>query len=158
MPCTPNQLKLSTLSQTSPGFLKRKVFLDRESGKEFVIQSLPFEDIFADSYLSITSDLNGKNFAIQSSSFDVNISGASLSISTDLNRLSHNNLIALLKCLLHLQVLPEAALEEVVEELRSIADFYYDRNPPVSLANTLSSNIKGELKHSQVRDPIVLDS
>jgi hypothetical protein len=150
-------LKVSTLSQTSPTFPESKIFLDRESGKKFVIHSLPFDRTLSDSPLFNTNDLNSKNLAVQGSSFDVTISGSSLSISTSLNRFSQDSLIALLKCLLHLQVLPDAALEEVVEELKSIADFYSQHTPQASLSPVVFNTIKGKIKHSQVRQPIVLE-
>ena len=158
MPCTPNQLKASTLSQTSPKFSESEVFLDRESGKKFVIHSLPFNSMFLGSPLSISTEINGSSLAIQNSSFDINISKSSLSITTDFHRLSQNNLLSILKCLFYLQSLKEDALEEAVDGLKSIADFYCDRNSQISLSPALLGTIQGKLQHSQVRDPIILES
>jgi hypothetical protein len=78
-------------------------------------------------------------------------------LKTDKEQLSPNKLILLLKCLLILQYLPEAALEEAAENLEEITDFYIGRSPKANLPQASSSTIKGTLKSVQVRPPIVLE-
>lgn len=85
------------------------------------------------------------------------MSNSSLSFRTDWNHLPNSRLIALLKCLLILQSLPEAALEEAAGELEGIADFYSDRSHQAILPTIPASSIKGKLKALQVRPPIVLE-
>lgn len=80
-----------------------------------------------------------------------------VSLKTNSNQLSQNKLIALLTCLLILQFLPEAALEEAAENLKEIAEFYADRSPQASLPNISTSSIKGKIKSTQVRPSIVLE-
>ncbi|HBE20472.1 MAG TPA: hypothetical protein DEG17_21135 [Cyanobacteria bacterium UBA11149] len=86
------------------------------------------------------------------------VSDSSLFFKTNWNPLSQTQLIALLKCLVYLQSLPEAALEEAAEELEKIADFYSDRLPQTNLPTNPVSSIKGKLKAAQVRPPIVLEA
>lgn len=119
-----------TYSQSSTGLSANKSFFDKESGKTYVIQS---------------------------PSFDLMMSDYSVSLRTDSNRLSQNKFIALLKCVLILQFLPETALEEAATNLKEIAEFYVDRSPQASLPNISVSSIKGKLKSAQVRPPIVLE-
>ncbi|MGL4620597.1 MAG: hypothetical protein ACRC2V_06770 [Xenococcaceae cyanobacterium] len=62
--------------------------------------------------------------------------------------------------------MPEDALTEAAKELESINDFYQDRAASYMgdhshysmLAASSNVNIKGVLKHTQVRQPIVLES
>ena len=126
----PKQLTLQTHSQTSTGLSPTISFFDRESGKNFVIQSI---------------------------SFDLMMSDSSLFFQTEWNRLAPTKLIAVLKCLVYLQSLPEAALEEAADELEKIADFYSNRFPEPNLPTIPASTIKGKLKAAQVRPPIVLE-
>lgn len=130
MLCSPKQLIPQKNSQTSAGMATKKIVLDRESGKTLVIQ-YPF--------------------------FDLMMSDSSLSFRTDLHRLPQTKLIALLKCLLILQSLPEVALEEAAGELKGIADFYADRAPQESLSILPASAIRGKLISAKIRPPIVLE-
>lgn len=86
------------------------------------------------------------------------MSNTSLSFKTDWNRLPPSKLIALLKCLLILQSLPESALEEAAKELEGIANFYSDYFPQVDLSTIPVNNIKGKLKSAKVRPPIILEA
>jgi CRISPR/Cas system CSM-associated protein Csm3 (group 7 of RAMP superfamily) len=63
----------------------------------------------------------------------------------------------LLKCLLIIQALPENALEEAAEDLEGISRFYADRLPQVNLPVVPASSIKGKLRSTQIRPPIVLE-
>lgn len=130
MPCNLNQLTQHKHSQTSSGIALNNVVFDRESGKPIIIQH---------------------------PSFDLMMSGSSLSFRTDSQRLSPDKLILLIKCLLIIQTLPEAALEEAAEELEGISLFYANRLPQVNLPMIPASSIKGKLKATQVRPPIVLE-
>lgn len=85
------------------------------------------------------------------------MSDSSLFFQTEWNRLAPTKLIAVLKCLVYLQSLPEAALEEAADELEKIADFYSNRFPEPNLPTIPASTIKGKLKAAQVRPPIVLE-
>jgi hypothetical protein len=102
---------------------------------------------------------SGKAIEIQYPSFDLMMFGSSLSFRTDSYRFSPDKLILLLKCLLIIQTLPEAALEEASEELEGIYRFYTNRlaqaNLPMISASTIT--IKGKLNATQVRPPIVLE-
>ncbi|MDG3496249.1 hypothetical protein FEV09_17020 [Pseudanabaena catenata USMAC16] len=86
------------------------------------------------------------------------MSDSSFSLTTDWQSLSPEKLILLLKCLLMIKALPEAALEETVEELESISRFYANRFPQSSLPVIPASTIKGKLKQVQVRPTITLES
>jgi len=100
---------------------------------------------------------SGKTIVIQYPSFDLMMSDSSLSFRTDWSRLPVSKLVALLKCLLILQSLPESALEEAADDLEKVADFYSDRFPQANLPPIPSSSIKGRLKSARVRPPIVLE-
>lgn len=100
---------------------------------------------------------SGKPIIIQHPSFDLMMSGSSLSFRTDSHHLSPDKLLLFLKCLLIIQTLPEAALEEAAEELEGISRFYANRLPQVSLPKIPTSNIKGNLRATEVRPPIVLE-
>ncbi len=100
---------------------------------------------------------SGKPIIIQHPSFDLMMSSSYLSFRTDSQRLSPDKLILLIKCLLIIQTLPEAALEEAAEELEGISRFYANRLPQVNLPLIPASSIKGKLKATQVRPPIVLE-
>jgi hypothetical protein len=117
-------------SQTSSGIALNNVVFDRESGKPIIIQH---------------------------PSFDLMMSGSSLSFRTDSQRLSPDKLMLLIKCLLIIQTLPEAALEEATEKLEGISCFYANRLPKVNLHTIPASSIKGKLKPTQVRPPIILE-
>lgn len=131
MPCNLNQLNQYQYSQTSSGATLSNVVLDRESGRAIVIQY---------------------------PSFDLMMSGSSLSFRTDLCRLSPDKLMLLLKCLLIVQALPEAALEEASEELEGIYHFYMNRLPQThETMIPATTNIRGTLSAMQVRPPIVLE-
>lgn len=82
---------------------------------------------------------------------------SSLSLRTDWQRYSLDKLALLLKCLLIIQTLPKAALEEAFEELEEISRFYVDRSSQVTLPVVPASSIKGKLRSVQVRPPIVLE-
>ena len=130
MRCNPNQLTQPKHSQTSSGIALNNVVFDRESGKPIVIQY---------------------------PSFDLMMSGSSLSFRTDSQRLSPDKLILLLKCLLIIQTLPEAALEEAAEELEWISRFYTERLSQINVPTIPASSIRGKLRATQVRPPIVLE-
>lgn len=130
MPCNPNQLTQHKHSQTSSGIALSNTVFDRESGKPIVIQ-YPF--------------------------FDLIMSGSCLSFKTDWQGLSPDKLTLLLKCLLIIQTLPEVALEEAAEELEEIHRFYANRLPQVNLPMIPASSIKGRLRSTEVRPPIVLE-
>jgi hypothetical protein len=85
------------------------------------------------------------------------MSDSSLFWKADRDRLSPSNLMLLLKCLYILQSLPEVALKEAAENLEGIADFYTDYSPQASLPSISTSTIKGTLKSTQIRPPIVLE-
>lgn len=131
MPCNLSQLSQYQYkhSRTSSGTTLNVVF-DRESGKAIVIQY---------------------------PSFDLMMSGSSLSLRTDSYRLSPDKLMLLLKCLLIIQTLPEAALKEASEELAGIDRFYKSRLPQANLPMIATSTIRGKLSAPQVRPPIVLE-
>jgi hypothetical protein len=131
MPCNPSQLTQYQLNQTSADIVGNNVIVDRVSGKPFIIQN-PF--------------------------FDLMLSGSTLSFVTDSQRISNDKLVLILKCLLIIQTLPEAALEETAHELEGIYHFYKDRQTQINLPEIPSSKIKGKLKAMQVRPPIVLES
>lgn len=100
---------------------------------------------------------SGKPITIEYPSFDLMMSGSVLSFRIDSQRLSLDKLMLLLKCLLVIQTLPEAALEEAVEELESISRFYANRSSQVDLP-AVSTSIKGKLRAVEVRPPIVLEA
>lgn len=130
MLCNPNPLTQYKHSQTSSGIALSNVIFDRESGKPIVIQY---------------------------PSFDLMMSGSSLSFRTDSQRLSPDKLVLLLKCLRIIQTLPEAALKEAAEELEGIYRFYADRQPQINMPTIPASSIRGKLRATQVRPPIVLE-
>ena len=68
-----------------------------------------------------------------------------------------DKLMLLLKCLLIIQTLPEAALEEASEELEGIYRFYINRLSQVNIPAIPASSIRGKLRSTQVRSPIVLE-
>lgn len=129
MPCSLNQLNRK-YSQTSSGTALSNVIRDRESGKAIVIQY---------------------------PSFDLMMSDSSLSFQTDSYRLSPNKLTLLLKCLLIIQTLQEAAIKEASEELDGIYCFYMNRLSQVNLPTIPVSSLRGRLGSTQVRPPIVLE-
>lgn len=128
--CDPRQLKPQRYSQTLAEIPTKNFIVDRESGKTLIVQHPSFELMMSDSSLSFRSDWN---------------------------RLPLSKFIALLKCLLILQSLPESALEEAAEELQGIADFYSDRFSQANLSTIPASRVKGKLKSAQVRPPIVVE-
>lgn len=117
-------------SQTSSGVTFNNVVLDRESGRDIVIQY---------------------------PSFDLMMSDSSLSFRTDSYRLSPDKLVLLLRCLIIIQALPEGALEEASEELEGIYRFYVNHLPQSKGTMIPASSIKGTLSAMQVRPPIVLE-
>ena len=100
---------------------------------------------------------SGKAIVIEYPSFDLMMSATSLSFKTDAYRLSPDKLMLLLKCLIIIQTLPEAALEEASEELEGIYHFYSDRSKQSNPAGIPASSIRGKLRAMQVRPPIVLE-
>jgi hypothetical protein len=108
------------------------VVLDRDSGRAIVIQC-PFSDpVVPNSSLYFNSDLYG---------------------------LTPEKLALLVNCLLIIQALPEAALEEAFEELEGIYRFYINRLPEANATATIipARTIKGTLNAVEVRPPIVLE-
>jgi hypothetical protein len=128
MPCNPNRLTWHKPSQTSSG-ITSNTLLDREGGSYTVVQH---------------------------PSFDLVLSETSVSFRTDLYRLTPDRLMLWLKCLLLIQTLSEAALEEASRELEEIARFYMNRmSGNVSTIST--SVVKGKLEKAQIRPHIVLE-
>lgn len=82
---------------------------------------------------------------------------SSLSLRTEWQRFAPDKLMLLVKCLLILQMLPENALEEAYEELKGISRFYANRLPQINSLMIPASSIKGKLRATQVRPPIVLE-
>lgn len=85
------------------------------------------------------------------------MSDAYFSIQHHWQDLSPEKLKLLLKCLLILQTLPEAALQEAAEELEDIAQFHAERSSLGYPRLTSTSQIKGKLEATQLRPPIVLE-
>lgn len=131
MQCNLNPLTQYRNNQTSSGMAINNEIFDRESGQSILIQN---------------------------PCFDLMISGSSLSFRTDSYRLSPDQLILLLKCLLIIQNLSESALEEASEALEAIAQFYSDRFPSINMSTISPHRIRGNLITTQVRPPLVLDS
>jgi hypothetical protein len=100
---------------------------------------------------------SGKSIEIKLLDFDMEMSSSSFSLRTDVQRLSLDKLMLLLKCLLIIQALPEAALEEACEELEGISQFYENRLSQVNLPTIPASSIRGKLRAMQIRPPIVLE-
>ena len=98
---------------------------------------------------------SGKSLVIKYPSFDLVMSDSSLSFRTDWHRIAPRRLSALLKCLLILQTLPEATLEEAAEKLESIPRFYSNRLPEASVPALPPKLIKDKLASQQVRSPVV---
>jgi hypothetical protein len=131
MPYNHNQLIPQRVNQTSSGVaVSNNIVFDRESGKPIVIQ-----------HPSLT----------------LMVSDSSLTFSTDYQPFSQEKLLLLLKCLLILQTLPEPALEEATEDLEGIARFYSNRLLKADVSTLPASSIKGKLRATQVRPPIVLE-
>lgn len=131
MPCSPSQLNQYQLNQTSAEIIGNNVIVDRVSGKPFIIQN-PF--------------------------FDLMLSGSTLSFVTDSQRISNDKLVLILKCLLIIQALPEAAIDETANELNSIYNFYKDRQTHLSLAKPPAKKIKGKLRAKKNRPAFILES
>ncbi|NEP57663.1 MAG: hypothetical protein F6K31_11665 [Symploca sp. SIO2G7] len=85
------------------------------------------------------------------------MSESSLSFKTSWQSLAPDKFILLLKCLFIIQTLPESALEEAAEVLEEIFNFYANRSSQLNLPTVSTSNIKGKLKTTQLRPPIVLE-
>lgn len=98
---------------------------------------------------------SGKSLVIQYPSFDLVMSDSSFSFKTDWHRIPPRRLIALLKCLLILQTLPEAALEEAAEKLEGIQRFYSNRLPETPVPTLPPKLIKDKLASKQARPTIV---
>lgn len=98
---------------------------------------------------------SGKLLVIQYPSFDLVMSDSLLSFRTDGHRMQPRRLIALLKCLLILQTLPEGMLEEAAEKLESIPRFYSNRFPETSVPAFPPKLIEDKLASKQVRPPVV---
>ncbi|MES1023868.1 hypothetical protein ABN584_13325 [Gloeocapsa sp. BRSZ] len=86
------------------------------------------------------------------------MSSSSLSVRTNWQGLPPNKLMLLLKCLLIIQTLSETALEEAAEELEEISRFHANRLPQANSPMIHGSGIKGKLRATQLRPPIVLES
>ena len=101
---------------------------------------------------------SGKAITIQYPSLDLRISNSPVSFRANWDHLPVSQLIALLKCLLILQYLPQSALEEAADELERVADFYSNRSPQSSVSSIPASSVNGRLRSAHVRPPIVLES
>jgi hypothetical protein len=99
----------------------------------------------------------GRTVIIQYPSFDLKMSAYSLSFNADWNYWSAEKMAILLKYLLVFQSLPEAALEEAVDELEKVVEFHSDRVPQSQLT-AKATRIVGRIDSTQVRSPIVLES
>ena len=93
---------------------------------------------------------SGRAITIQYPSFDLRLTNSSL--------LSPDKVALLVKCLLIIQALPEAALEEASEELEDIYHFHSNRLPQTSTTMIPASTIRSRLNTMQVRPPIVLET
>lgn len=129
--CNLHQLVRSKNSETSMGNIKLQFVIDRETGK------------------TITG---------QSPSFDFTMSSSSLSLKANWQEeLPQNKLIAMIKCLSIIQFLSQEALEEAAIQLKEIAEFYSDRDPQTILPVIPASSIRGLLRATEVRPPIVFE-
>ncbi len=90
-------------------------------------------------------------------SFDLTMSDSSLSLTTHWREFPQDKLIALIKCLLILQSLPEDALDESVTQLENIASFYSNLSPEKIVPVIPASSIRGKLRAIQPVPPIVLE-
>jgi len=90
-------------------------------------------------------------------SFDLTMSDSSLSLTTHWREFPQHKLIALIKCLLILQSLPEDALDESVTQLEDIASFYSNLSPEKIVPVIPASSIRGKLRAIQIRQPIILE-
>lgn len=130
MPCLPNRLNRPQHNQTSSG-INSNEFIDRDSGKRL---------------------------SIEKPSFNLNVSDSTLSFTTNWGNSSVNKRVLLLKCLLIIQNLPEAALDEASHELEGILLFYTDRISKTESLKISTGHIEGKLKAIQVRPPITLEA
>ncbi|CCI01507.1 conserved hypothetical protein [Microcystis aeruginosa PCC 9443] len=91
--------------------------------------------------------------------FDLTMSDSdsSLSLTTHWREFPQDKLIALIKCLLILQSLPEDALDESVTQLEDIASFYSNLSPEKIVPVIPASSIRGKLRAIQPVPPIVLE-
>ena len=99
----------------------------------------------------------GKTIILDHPSFSVTMSGSSLSLTTNWREFPQHKLIALIKCLLILQSLPEDALDESVTQLEDIASFYSNLSPEKIVPVIPASSIRGKLRAIQIRQPIILE-
>jgi hypothetical protein len=129
LPWNLSQLTIQNHSQTSTGSSTSSL-IDRDSGREIFVQY---------------------------SSFDIRMSASPLSLKADWSDWSAGKLATFLKYLLAFQSLPESALEEAVDELEKVVDFYADRASPAQLPAT-TKQVVGRINSIQVRPPIVLES
>ncbi|WP_411728634.1 hypothetical protein [Methyloglobulus sp.] len=126
----PNQLMQEKIKESTLGFAINNTAIDRESGKTYVIQY---------------------------PSFGLAMSAPSLSVRLNRHDLSADNSIQLIKCLLIIQSLPEAAFEETADELEGIYHFYKDRQTQINLPKPPAKKIKGKLRAKQVRPAFILE-
>lgn len=94
---------------------------------------------------------------VQYPSLNLQMSASSLYLKTERSYWPSDKLATFLKYLLVFQSLPESALEEAVDELEKVIDFYADRASPAQLPAT-TKQIVGRIDSIQVRPPIVLES
>jgi hypothetical protein len=126
--CSPVHLT-PRFNQTSSGMDSNNSVFDRETGESIVIH-YPSFGITSDPFVSFRNE--GRNS-------------------------DYGKMLLLLKCLVIIASLPEAALEETVEELEGISRFYVNRLPSDELPVIAPSTIKGKLGNAKVRPPIVLE-
>jgi len=107
------------------------VVLDRESGKEWIIENpLPELSELTDYYFFFRTNYDSDSIA---------------------------KLNQLLQCLWILQSLPESALDEATSTLKLIADFYLEYSPQANLHTISPKQVKGKLRATKLRPPIVLE-
>jgi hypothetical protein len=126
--CSPVHLT-PRFNQTSSGMDSNNAVFDRETGKSIVIH-YPSFGMTSDPFISYGND------------GDSSYSG---------------KMLLLVKCLVIIASLPEAALEETVEELEGISRFYVNRFHSNDLPAIAPSTVKGKLGTAKVRPPIVLE-
>ena len=126
--CSPVHLT-PRFNQTSSGMDSNNSVFDRETGESIIIHHPSF-GITSDPFVSFRNE--------GESSYS-------------------GKMLLLLKCLVIIASLPEAALEETVEELEGISRFHVNRFPSDDIPVIASSNVKGKLGTPKVRPPIVLE-
>ncbi|WP_373543911.1 hypothetical protein [Chamaesiphon sp.] len=109
-----------------------------------------------DSNNAVVDRETGASITIHYPSFE-GIPERFIPVAKDRESLYSNKLVQLLKCLSIIASLPEDALEETIEDLEGIRNFYDNRIPSDRLPVIAASNIKGKLGAVEVRTPVALE-